>query len=223
MKRPKAVLFDWDNTLANSWPIIFDALTKTFEDMGHEPWTFEEVKSGRDGIHHSLRESFPRIFGKDWEQAKERYYAHFLKGHLELIAPLDGAKEVLDALKAAGIITGIVSNKTGKYLREEVTHLEWDDYFHTVVGATDAKADKPSADPVLLALEHVGIEAGDEVWFVGDSATDVEAALNSKCHAHVFGDGVIDQLLMEDERHVLPVMRHDDHTRLRAAIDKVLK
>ena len=30
-KRPKAIIFDWDNTLVNSWPVIADALNYTLE------------------------------------------------------------------------------------------------------------------------------------------------------------------------------------------------
>jgi len=42
--RPRALLFDWDNTLVDSWLVIHDALVVTFTAMGHEPWTLAETK-----------------------------------------------------------------------------------------------------------------------------------------------------------------------------------
>ena len=37
--RPRALLFDWDNTLVDTWGAIHHALTVTFEAMGETPWT----------------------------------------------------------------------------------------------------------------------------------------------------------------------------------------
>jgi len=192
-KKPQAVLFDWDNTLVDTFPIIYESLHHTFLKMGHEPWSLEDIKSGRDGIHQALRSSFPRIFGEDkWEEAKQHYHGHFLDIHLEKISTLQGAEDTLKHLKNAGIYMAVVSNKTGPYLRDEVRHLGWDHYFSKVVGATDAVADKPSADPLHLALEGTGIVAGDSVWMVGDSQTDIDSAQNAGCIPLYFGDKLVE-------------------------------
>ena len=45
LPRPRAVLFDWDNTLVDSWPIIHQALHDMFTAMGHAPWTLDECKA----------------------------------------------------------------------------------------------------------------------------------------------------------------------------------
>jgi len=52
--RPKALLFDWDNTLVNTWPAIHDANNYTLVAMGHEPWTFEETLQR---VRKSMRDS----------------------------------------------------------------------------------------------------------------------------------------------------------------------
>jgi len=41
---PRAVLFDWDNTLVDNWPTIHDALNATFAAMGHPAWTLAETR-----------------------------------------------------------------------------------------------------------------------------------------------------------------------------------
>src|SRR3546814_18339358 len=57
----------------------------------------------------------------------------------------------------------------------------WDGYFGGVIGANDAVEDKPSAAPVHLVLDGTGHAAGRDIWFVGDSATDMQTARNAGC------------------------------------------
>ena len=90
---------------------------------------------------------------------------------------------MLRELAGQGIYLGVVSNKTGELLRREVAGLGWSELFGRIVGAGDAPADKPACEPVHLALAPSGIPAGDEVWFVGDTAIDMECAQNSGCVA----------------------------------------
>lgn len=214
IETPHAILFDWDNTLVDTFPIIIAALTRTFEAMGVEPWSEEDIRGGRQNIHHSLRDSFPLIFGDRWEEARAEYYKHFLATHLELIRPIDGAASVLSALRDSKLPLGVVSNKTGKYLREEIEHLGWNHYFSSVVGATDAAKDKPHAEPVLKALEHLGLKPSPSIWLVGDTATDLEAALNAGITPVLFGDMVIPEKFQQDTRMPQPLLRVENHTAL---------
>lgn len=185
-KKPKAILFDWDNTLADTWPTIHGALTQTFIEMGHEPWTLEQTK---ERVHRSLRDSFPEIFGDRWQEAGDKYLSNFKRIHLLNLTPLEGAEEVLQELQFhPDIYIALVSNKTGSNLRLEVDHIGWTPYFKKVIGAKDAEEDKPSPKPVLMALEGSGITLGRDIWFVGDSITDMECAHNCGCVPVFYGD-----------------------------------
>ncbi len=178
MPQPKAVVFDWDNTLVDSWTTIHAALEVTFNAMGHVPWTLQET---RDRVRYSMRESFPKLFGDDWERAGEIFYEAFERLHLERLTPTSGASDMLRTFHDAGLCLAVVSNKTGRYLREEATHLGWDGYFHNIVGAGDAARDKPAEDPIHMALAGSDIAAGPAVWFVGDSDVDMEIAHRTNC------------------------------------------
>ncbi len=175
---PIAVLLDWDNTLVDSWPIIYEALRETFVALDRQPWTLEETKQR---VHHSLRDSFPELFGDDWQRAMRLYFDTFEQQHLDRLTPLPGAESLLKELQAKGIYAGLVSNKTGRYLRIEVEHLGWQGYFGRTVGAGDAALDKPAKDGVLMALEGSNIQPGISVWFVGVSTVDMEIAHNAGC------------------------------------------
>ena len=176
--RPRAILFDWDNTLVDSWATIHEALNLVMAAMGKPPWTLTETKAR---VRLSLRESFPVHFGARWEEARDIYLDRFRAIHLERLAPLPGRSELLRGLAGEDVFLGIVSNKTGALLRREADHLGWSRHFGAIVGAGDAVVDKPDAAPVRLALAPSGVAAGQAVWFVGDTGVDMECAGNSGC------------------------------------------
>ena len=176
--RPRAILFDWDNTLVDTWPCIGRATNITLETMGQKPWTPDEIKARVAG---SLRDTFPKIYGDRWEQAREVYYRAFEQVHLDMLTEFAGAGDFVRAAANAGLYVAVVSNKTGKYLRAEAAHLGWTGLFKRLVGSQDAQRDKPDIEPVLMALDAAGFGPDSSVWFVGDAAIDVICAHNAGC------------------------------------------
>ena len=77
---PRAIIFDWDNTLVDTFPIIRDALNTTLEAFGHSPWTMDEI---RRQVRRSARDSFPELFGNDWERAMELFYYRYYEVHTD--------------------------------------------------------------------------------------------------------------------------------------------
>ena len=189
-ERPRAVLFDWDNTLVDSWSTIHDALNVVMAAMEKPLWSLQETK-GR--VRLSLRESFPLHFGDRWEEARRIYLDVFRTIHLERLCPLPGCGDLLQGLADAGFFLGVVSNKTGELLRRETEWIGWSSLFGSVVGAGDAALDKPNAAPVVLALEPSGITASEAVWFVGDTGVDMACARNSGCVPVLLGDGATEE------------------------------
>ncbi len=178
MARPRAILFDWDNTLVDSWDTIHDALGHAFIALGREPWTLAEVK---ERTRLSLSDAFPALFGDRWSEARRHYHDRFLEIHLERIKPLPGAEQLLDLLGTIGVPLAVVSNKTGYVLRLEAEHFGWSGRFRSLIGAGDAAADKPDRAPILLALRSVGLSPGPDIWYVGDTEMDMACAANSGC------------------------------------------
>ncbi|HYD29901.1 MAG TPA: HAD family hydrolase [Azospirillaceae bacterium] len=175
---PRAVLFDWDNTLVDTWGCIHAALSATLMAMGHAPWTEEETRAR---VRQSLRDSFPRMFGNRWQEARDVFYDTFAAIHIERLRPMAGAETLLTALAGRGVYLGVVSNKTGTFLREEADALGWTRFFGRLVGAADAVRDKPDPAPVLMALEPSGLTPCRDVWFVGDADIDMECAHGAGC------------------------------------------
>jgi phosphoglycolate phosphatase len=204
---PRAIVFDWDNTLVDSWATIHEALVHTFTAMGHEPWTLAETRAR---VRHSLRDAFPPLFGDRWEEARKVYLDHFTAIHIARLAPVIGAAELLAEAQKAGFHLAVLSNKTGRILRREAEHLGWHSYFARLVGAGDASADKPDPIAMSYALEGSGF-AGPDVWYVGDTALDMECAARAGCIGVLVGAGD-----REDQGFVryLPQRRFADVTAL---------
>jgi phosphoglycolate phosphatase len=175
LPRPGALLFDWDNTLVDTLPLIRFCLNKTLEDMGHAPWSAEEV---RLRIHRSAREFFPELFGAQWQRAFDLYAGFYRTHHLEWVRPLPGTLALLEGLRAGGMPLGLISNKRGPFLRAEVAHLGLEDIFHVVVGAEDCPRDKPDPAPFQLASQHPALTGHAHLWYIGDTVTDMQFARN---------------------------------------------
>jgi phosphoglycolate phosphatase len=184
LARPTAVLFDWDNTLVDSWAVIHAALNETFTAMEHPNWTRAETEAR---VRGSLRDTFPGMFGPRWQDAEKIFYDAFGRMHIEQLTPLPGAAELLRELAEAGIYLGVVSNKRGHFLRREAEHLGWHRHFRQLAGAGDAARDKPAREHVDHALglgtATSGPLAGPDVWFVGDADIDMVCARNAGCRA----------------------------------------
>ena len=177
--RPRALLFDWDNTLVDSWGAIHHALAVTFEAMGQQPWSLDET---RQRVRRSAREAFPVLFGARAEEATGIFYRTYESDHLETLEAREGAETLLRGLAdSGGYYLAVVSNKRGDLLRSEAARLGWDRYFERLVGATDAVRDKPAVDAVEMALGDSGLAPGPAVWFVGDTDIDMVCATNAGC------------------------------------------
>ncbi len=183
-ERPRAILFDWDGTLVDSWGAIHAALVGTQQAAGVAPWTLAETRERLQ----SLRDHFPVLFGAAWREALADYRRRYYATHLEAIRPLDGAEALLIACADLGVPLGVVSSKLGDGLRREALHLGWRRHFGALVGSGDAPRDKPDAAPAHAALAALGVSPGADVWLVGDSTADLGCARNAGLGAVLVGD-----------------------------------
>lgn len=189
---PRAILFDWDNTLVDNWETVRASINAALVAFGMEPWTLVETHAR---VRRSLRETFPEMFGAEWERARDIFYRTFEAEHLVALRAIDGAGAALAEL-AQHARLAVVSNKQGRLLRREADALGWTAHFHRLVGANDAARDKPDPAPVEMALEGIDIPSRADVWFVGDTALDMQAAHVAGCVPVLFGNTEQDQMAL---------------------------
>lgn len=179
LSKPSAILFDWDDTIVDTWPVVRAAVNSTLVAMGKAAWTEEEARAN---LGPPARVLFTRLFGEDrWREADEIYISAYTENIAANLRVHEQAEEVLKLLSASRTYMAVVSAKRGPVLRQEAAHLGFDRYFKALVGAGDAEKDKPDPASVLLALRGSGITPGPAVWLVGDSHTDMLCAHSAGC------------------------------------------
>ena len=71
----RAVLFDWDNTLAESRSSLVIAVNRVLKEYHLPEW---EISKQKRDTNLSFKDNFPRIFGDKAHEAYERYREKFL-------------------------------------------------------------------------------------------------------------------------------------------------
>lgn len=191
---PRAVLFDWDTTLVDNWGSIATAMNAALGAMGLPLWTREETIAQAT---LSARDRFPMLFGARAPEALTIFFQTLERIHRDHLRPLPGASESLETFRGLSLFQAVVSNKNSRFLQAEVDHLQWRGYFGAVIGANDAVRDKPDPAPIALALAGAGLQAGPDIWMIGDTIVDIESAkragvtavfVRTNPHPQVWGD-----------------------------------
>ena len=180
----KYVIFDWDNTLAESRSTLVLVVNQVLKEYKLPDW--EEVKLLRD-TNLSFRDNFPRIFGEDKaKEAYERYAEIYPKVVSSHIKTFPYVKEVLKFFKDNGIPILIMSNKDRRLLELELPLLFDKKLFSKIVCGHEAQKDKPNPEQVYYTLQ--GLLTKEEitpetVWVIGDSPIDSTAATQANAQA----------------------------------------
>ena len=75
LPKPRAVIFDWDDTVIDSWHVALQAFNTAMQAMGHKPWTDEEA---RKGTGTSARDMFMSLFGSDRKSTRLNVRARYV-------------------------------------------------------------------------------------------------------------------------------------------------
>jgi len=209
ISKPKFIIFDWDNTLVDSLELIRDSMQDTFAKFNLPPISKKEFT---DHMRMCSKSFIEKYFAKDsYDEVRKVFRDTYEQLAREKITLLPKAAEALEKIREENIKMAIVSNKSRILLSMELIKLGLEEYFSSVVGSGDLEEDKPSPLPVLKALKDIGAEPSYEVWFIGDTATDMAAAHNSKCLPVFFGT---DDYTSEHYRHCQPEVHFLNHEEL---------
>ncbi len=155
---------------------IVHCLHSSINDLGLAPMTDDTVKNviglglqeaidmlvpGRDA---AFRQSFVEAYRKHW-------FTHEHSGLFE------GAREVLDLLRAEGFLLGIATGKARRGLVRVLEQTGLTDYFDATRCA-DETLSKPHPRMLLELMAETGVSA-DSTLMVGDTEYDLEMARNA--------------------------------------------
>ena len=169
----RAVLFDLDGTLIDSIGLIVDAMHHAFEGFGG---TVPADSVWMAGIGTPLFKQLA-LYARSAEELdmlRERYRAYQFIHHDDVIKEYPGTTAVLEDLHARGLAMGIVTSKGDELARRGLELTGLARFLPVVVSADSVTKYKPEPEPVLLALERLGVRA-DEALMMGDSPHDISS------------------------------------------------
>lgn len=175
MKKPKAILFDFDGTLVHSIDFIIELFVECFREQNIEP-------ASKDTIRRLIGEPLTQIARKlsnliDVEKFSESFRQKETLRH-HTIQFIEETLPTLEAIKAQKIKLAIVSTKPHQMIERYLDDKKIKDLFELIIGGDDVKNPKPDPEPIFLACEKLGIET-PETMLVGDSLMDCLAAKNA--------------------------------------------
>ena len=111
-------------------------------------------------------------------EARDVYVEHNLAKHDEMVKPFPGTLETLEELRRRGVKLAVVTSKRRRSATFGMEATELLGFFHGTVFYEDTARHKPDPDPILKALDLLGVRQGT-VLMVGDSIYDIRAAKNA--------------------------------------------
>lgn len=174
----RAVLFDFDGTLADTAPDLGGALNHLRISHNLPPLplalTRTEASAGARGLLGLGFNIKPGDSGYDTlREAFLDYYADHLNDHTRLFP---GVAELLDHLDRRHTPWGIVTNKPARFTLPLLQQLGLGDRPACVISGGDTTHSKPHPEPLLSASRALSLQPS-ECIYLGDDIRDVEASL----------------------------------------------
>ena len=148
------------------FPAFVTAATQTLQSAFMRTMALPQELDGAQAIADVLKALGIALTNEQFDKFARAWYTPFSAR----IALKDGAKDCLDAIKAAGAKLAIVSNNIWpqRFLEEELQRLGIADRFDYVIASSKHGVKKPHAPIFEDTLKALGV-GEDEAAFVGDS------------------------------------------------------
>ncbi len=177
MKRVKAIILDWDNTIVNSYDHLVIFHQEVGRQLGWPAVSEEELRAvwGKP-FEELIQALWPTYDSKDFDAA---YRKHILS---QTVPAIEGAVEVISKLKDSYLL-GIITAAPRYEVEHFMTHLGLDKADFLVFQASgESEYHKPDARVfqtaiTLLQERNIG---KSEILYVGDSLSDFYAARDAR-------------------------------------------
>nr|WP_230199425.1 HAD hydrolase-like protein [Bacillus ndiopicus] len=152
----KAVIFDFDGTLANTLPICFYAFQSVFKQFDNRGLSADEIvkmfgPSEIGIIQENLQNS-------NKNAAIEYFYEKYSESHADFVKQNTEIQELLYHLKGLGIQIGIFTGKAQRSLDISLKKLSMDGLFDVMITGDDVVEPKPAPEGLLKVLDLLEVD-----------------------------------------------------------------
>jgi phosphoglycolate phosphatase len=179
MKNYKLIIFDFDGTLVNSSPGIYNTANWTVKQLGLDEVT--DIEQLNKFIGPPLKDCFKLTYNLDeslLDKACDLYRGKYEKSGQYEVEIFDGIENVLEQLKDKGYILAIATMKYREIVFSMLEHLDLVKYFEYIDG-TNIEGTKYKAQILNEIVEHFNIDKKDSI-LIGDTDHDKDAAVEAK-------------------------------------------
>lgn len=168
----RAILFDWDGTLLDSYPAGFQASMAVARHFGI-PFDRERfLATYSPNWYESYRAvGLPE---PEWERADRIWLETYGRQGIELYP---SARTTLASLTAHGYALGLVTSGNRDRVHRELARFGLERAFSVLICHEDSAQKKPHPEPLLTALEVMGRRPAETVY-VGDRPEDILMGLS---------------------------------------------
>ncbi len=182
--RRGAVIFDFDGTIADSFPYVFDFLKQVARNTKH--YTPEEIEASRK---MSMKRLALHLGVPVWQLLPTYFRGrHYLRQYMRDVKAFAGMPELIRQLHVEGWQLFIASANSGRNIRALLRHLQLGQYFTTVRGGSGFMG-KPRLLNYIVQRYRLD---KSQTWYVGDETGDIVSATASGLHSIAVGWGFAD-------------------------------
>lgn len=191
-------LFDLDGTIIDSIELILRSYRHTMQlHRCNEPMPPDEMWI--KGLGTPLWAQFGQITDnkEEIEAMVQTYRTYNLTHHDALVKPYEGVVDEIRRLKQFNRKLGLVTSKLRDGAMRGLRISGLDQVFDIVLGCDDVTNSKPHPEPVLKAVDELGVTKPETV-FVGDSRHDMESGRAAGVKTAAVLWGPFDRAHLED-------------------------
>lgn len=176
MKDYKAIIFDFDMTLADTALVIVTLLNEVAKEFGYDPMP---VKDALPIVGYGHEIMLSHVTGeKDSEKLhrmRDRYREVCRERMPDMMVYFEDVPDSLRQLKENGLFLGVLSQKPHAALTGSLKKHGLEQYIDVVTGCEDAPAHKPDPNGLLVSAEKMKLDK-EQILFIGDHLVDQETA-----------------------------------------------
>ncbi|MEQ1815362.1 MAG: HAD-IA family hydrolase [Nitrosomonas sp.] len=174
----KAVLFDFDGTLADTAPDLGHALNRQRTARGLPALPIEQIRSqasagskGLLGLGFNIKPG-----DNDYESMRDEFLDFYTQRLCHDTCLFPGVDELLDHLEKRNLPWGIVTNKPARFAHPLIEMLGLAQRVACVICGDETINTKPHPEPLLIASKKITISPAHCIY-LGDDIRDVQASL----------------------------------------------